>query len=202
MRVDALELLRNDHVAARGLLRDLEAMARAGTTREHEMEMLSLIEREVKIHTALEELLVYPAFHGAARERADERLFRELVDAHHAVDALFPALKLLAGTRGPFLDRLSEVGQVLIEHIEEEEGQLFPRARELLGPAGIQALGDRITREKQRLYLSWRGRVSGPLHRAKSVVDKLTPAAVKRLTVARRSRPVLRDLDRRGAGRP
>ncbi len=67
---DALELLRNDHVAARGLVEDLAAMAsRDETTWKKKMDMLNLIEREVKIHTALEEKLVYPAFRAAGRSR-------------------------------------------------------------------------------------------------------------------------------------
>ncbi len=191
---DALELLRNDHVAARGLVEDLEDMSGKKADRKKKMHMLSLIEREVKIHTALEEKLVYPAFRGAARTDADRRLFREVLHEHHEVDALFPALKVLAPTHEPFLARLREVKKVLLEHIRVEETKLFPRLRELLGPEGIGALGERITQEKGKELKSWSGMLSGPAHRVKSLVDKLTPASVKRGAVAARSARVLREL--------
>ena len=183
---DVLELLRNDHVAVRGLLADLEQRASHLSMRQ-KLEFLNLIEREVKIHTAVEEKIVYPAFRRAGDQDRDRALFREAIAEHHAVDELFPGLKVFLASERAFDERLREVRHAVEEHVRMEEQELFPRARELLGPEGLGVLAERVTREKQRLFESWSGGVGRTLRRAKSLVDKLVPLAVKRGAIAARS---------------
>ncbi len=94
---------------------------------------------------------------------------------------------MLAGTEEAFRRKLREVTRLVTAHIEMEEGQLFRKADELFTTAQLAALGQRVTEEKQKLFRSWNSRLGRPLHRAKSVVDAVTPLAVKRRMVARRA---------------
>src|SRR5215470_17217815 len=60
---DAITLLKADHQKVRALLGELtESSERATTKRE---ELLAEIERELKIHTTIEEQIFYPAFRDA-----------------------------------------------------------------------------------------------------------------------------------------
>ena len=185
--MNALELLRNDHTAVLGLLSDLDKIA-ADATRKKKMQMLNLIEREVKIHTALEEKIFYPAFRKAAKDGGDTELVHEAVEEHHLVDKVLPDLKILALKKDGFLAKLRVTERIVNEHIEREETEMFPRAQRILGAGALDRIGDRMSREKEKLYKSWTGLVRGPLHRGKSLVDKVTPLAAKELRVRARAK--------------
>lgn len=184
--MNALELLRNDHVAARGLLADLEEM-NGKASRKKRMQMVNLIEREVKIHSELEEKIFYPAFRKAGRAEKDSEIFYDAVEAHHLVDKVLPDLKLRAGNADAFAAKLRVVRHLVVDHAEMEEREMFGRARELLGDEQIDRLGDRMTREKQKLLQSWQGTVTGPARRVKSLVDKATPLRMKKKAIERRA---------------
>jgi hemerythrin superfamily protein len=185
--MNALELLRNDHVAVRGLLQDLDAIAEKASRKE-KMQMLNLIEREVKIHTALEEKIFYPAFRKAADEKGDTELVHDAVEEHHLVDKILPELKLLALTRDGFGAKVRLTERLVFDHIELEEEEMFPRANEILGAEKLNQLGDRMTVEKEKLYKSWTGLVRGPMHRVKTLVDAVTPLAAKEAEVKARAK--------------
>jgi hemerythrin superfamily protein len=149
MNLNPLELLRNDHVAVRGLLKDLEEMA-PESSKAKVLALLRLIEREVKIHTTLEEQLFYPAFRKASAGEADRDLSMTAMRDHHAIDRLLPGLIVLAGNKGLFLPRLRAVRSLVTDHTEMEEQAMFARARELLSAAQLDALGRAITVRKER----------------------------------------------------
>jgi len=180
--MNALELLRNDHVAARGLLDDLNKMA-GEAPRKKIMAMLNLIEREVKIHSEIEERIFYPAFRKAAQAQGDKDLIHDAVEEHHLVDVVLPDLKILALKKDELGAKLRLASQLVVKHIEKEENEMFPRARKILGPEKLDQLGKKMTTEKEKLFKSWTGTVTAPLHRAKSLVDKVTPLAVKEAKV-------------------
>jgi hemerythrin superfamily protein len=143
--------------------------------------------RPLEIHTALEEKIVYPAFRRAARRDRDRELVREAIDEHDRIDQLFPALKLFVASERTFEERLAQVRRAVEAHVEMEERELFPRARELFGPARLDVLGERVTREKQRLFERWNRRVGGTLRRAIRLVDKLVPGVARRRPGAARA---------------
>ncbi len=186
MNLNPLELLRNDHVAVRGLLKDLEEMA-PESSKAKVLALLRLIEREVKIHTTLEEQLFYPAFRKASAGEADRDLSMTAMRDHHAIDRLLPGLIVLAGNKGLFLPRLRAVRSLVTDHTEMEEQAMFARARELLSAAQLDALGRAITVRKEELYKSWTGTLTSPLHRLKSLLDGVAPLALKKVQLERRT---------------
>src|SRR5262245_64031581 len=88
---DAISLLKADHVKVRSLLRDLEQSTERATTKREEL--LEAIERELKIHTTIEEEIFYPAFRNAAEKKEDRKLYFEAIEEHHVVDTVLPELK-------------------------------------------------------------------------------------------------------------
>ena len=83
--MDAIRRLTSDHETVRGLLEKLtETTERATKTRK---ELLEKIEKELKVHTTLEEEILYPAFRDAGgKERAV--MVAEARVEHRAVDEL------------------------------------------------------------------------------------------------------------------
>lgn len=185
--MDALELLRNDHIAVRGLMRDLQGMV--GQEEKPKIrKMIGLIEREVKIHSELEETVVYPAFRREGDQREDTRLWLEALQEHDHVDKMLPALKLLVGRRDRFLEWARKVESALVSHIDMEERQMFARARDLFSAEQLDQLGKEITLRKEELHKSWTGTFTQPLHRAKSLIDMVMPLRMKRRKIERYSR--------------
>src|SRR5437773_7870228 len=81
---DAISLLKKDHEKVRGLLKRLESAADRGDDRAEAL--LAQVDREVKIHSQVEEEIFYPAFKEAARTKEENKLFFEATEEHHVVD--------------------------------------------------------------------------------------------------------------------
>lgn len=149
MPKDAIALLEEDHERMRGLLAKLTATTeRAGKTRR---ELLEQIEKELVAHTTIEEEIFYPAFREAdGKEHA--RLFHEAREEHRAVEALvLPDLKDTDPQTTAFSGRAKVVKELVEHHAEEEEEEMFPKARERLSAEQLQELGERMAERKKEL---------------------------------------------------
>lgn len=137
--MNAIELLKQDHDTVRKLLDQLTSTTeRAVKTRQ---ELLHKIEQELAIHTQLEEQIFYPAYKEAGGKDA-AIMDAEAREEHRAVEALvLPDLLQTDPGSIPFTGRAKVLKELLEHHIEEEEGELFPEARELLGDKRLAELG-------------------------------------------------------------
>ncbi|ARS48947.1 MULTISPECIES: hemerythrin domain-containing protein [Pseudomonadaceae] len=137
--MNAIELLKKDHETVKELLSRLEETTeRAVQTRK---KLISKIEQELKIHTALEEQIFYPAFRQAG-SKDDAVLAIEAKEEHRAVEALvLPDIKQTSPSTLEFAGRVKVLKELLEHHIEEEENDMFPQARKLLGKRELEDLG-------------------------------------------------------------
>jgi len=141
--MDAISLLKQDHQKVRQLLKRLESN---GTE-----ELLSQIENELKVHTQIEEEIFYPAFHEEVESSKDEHIYYEAVEEHHVVDLVLPEIKSSSEGSEEF-DAKAKVLKDLVEHhAKEEETQMFPKARKVLGVARLRELGEQLKQRKQEL---------------------------------------------------
>ena len=70
---------------------------------------------------------IYPAI----REKINEDdLMNEAVEEHHLVHVLIKELKKLKPKDGVFQAKFKVLGELVKHHIEEEEGEMFPKAQE------------------------------------------------------------------------
>jgi hemerythrin-like domain-containing protein len=144
---DAIALLKQDHKNVRQLLKKLES-AEEGDDR---LELFSEIENELKAHTQIEEEIFYPAFHQAAEGEKDEHLYYEAVEEHHVVDMVLPEMKDTDESSDEFAAKAKVLKDLVEHHIEEEEGQMFPKARKLLDTRELKDLGQQLEQRKQEL---------------------------------------------------
>jgi hemerythrin-like domain-containing protein len=151
---DAISLLKQDHKNVRQLLKKLES-AEEGDER---LELFNQIETELKVHTQIEEEIFYPAFHEAAEGEKDEHLYYEAVEEHHVVDMVLPEITDTDENSDEFAAKGKVLKDLVEHHIEEEEGQMFPKARKLLDTSELKDLGRRIEERKQQLMNSTGGR--------------------------------------------
>lgn len=146
---DAIAILKADHKKVRGLLSDFEDTSNRATTQREEL--LHTIERELKIHSKIEEEIFYPAFRDAAEKQDDKKLFYESLEEHHVVDAVLAELKEAEPSSEQFGAKAKVLKDLVEHHAEEEETEMFPRARKLMGREKLAELGERLAEAKLSL---------------------------------------------------
>lgn len=151
--MDAITLLRHDHEEVEQLFRQFEKLTeRAHRSKE---KIVAKVIRELAIHSAIEEMLFYPAVRTAAL-KANVRTLKEAGDTvlesleeHHLVKWTLTELEKMK----PEDERYDAKFKVLMEsvrhHVEEEQDELFPKARRLLGKDMLEELGERMEKAKK-----------------------------------------------------
>jgi hemerythrin-like domain-containing protein len=141
--MNAITMLTDDHRAVKKLLSELESTTERGVkTRE---ELFTRIKADLTVHEIIEEEIFYPALkeHPKAKD-----IVLEAYEEHNVVDTLMGELSSL-----PFDDERwgakAKVMQENIEHhIEEEEGDMFKKARQVFDEAELEELGERMARRR------------------------------------------------------
>ena len=148
--MDAIQLLKKDHEKVRGLLSELsDTTSRAEKSRT---ELLAKISQELEIHTQIEEEIFYPAFREAAKNAEDREMFHEALEEHHAAgDLVLPDLMETEVTSDRFGGRAKVLKELVEHHADEEEKEMFKRARQLLSDEQLEELGARMEQRKREL---------------------------------------------------
>lgn len=148
--MDAIALLKQDHKAVKALLTELaDTTNRAQKTRT---ELLQKIATEIKVHAAIEEEIFYPAFKAAGEKADDGKMFFEALEEHRAAgDLVLPDLLKTDVQSDQFGGRAKVLKELIEHHADEEEKEMFPRARQLMDKAQLEQLGERMAQRKAEL---------------------------------------------------
>jgi hemerythrin superfamily protein len=140
--MDALELLREDHVKAMTVMREL------GRTEgpESRQALLAQLERDLDAHEAIEEEIFYPALRARATEMVIEGL-----EEHQVVDKLLGELDSLPFDHETWGARCRVMIGNVEHHMREEEVEMFARARKVLGRRRLAELGARMQRRRDEV---------------------------------------------------
>lgn len=160
-RPDAVTLLRADHNKMRELLDRLKSAA----PQSRRQQLLGQVEEALKAHTTIEEEIFYPAFREAARSKKDRQLFHEATEEHHAADMILKEVGRAGTQEEVFAGRVKVLKEIVEHHADEEERDMFPRARQLLPSSEIRRLGEEMVARKRSL-----GRGDSTLQRVASLV--------------------------------
>jgi hemerythrin superfamily protein len=143
--MDAITLLKNDHHTVEQLFKRFE---KAGD-RAHvqKRQIVDRIIEELSVHAAIEEQVFYPAVRAAVPDTEDLAL--ESLEEHHIIKWSLSEIVDM----DPAHERFDAKVTVLIEnvrhHVEEEEGDLFPKVREHLGRNELAEYGDALAEAKK-----------------------------------------------------
>jgi len=141
--MDALRLLTDDHDKMRKLLDELETTTERGVkTRE---ELFSKIKGELTIHEIIEEEIFYPALkdHPKAKD-----IVLEGYEEHHVVDTVMAELEDLPVDDEKWGAKATVMKENVEHHMEEEEGEMFQKARQVFDRDELDELGTRMERRK------------------------------------------------------
>jgi hemerythrin-like domain-containing protein len=144
--LDVITLLKADHQVVKKLLKQLEETTeRATKTRQ---ELFARVQHELKVHEAIEEEIVYPAFREKARM---QDIVLESYQEHHVVNLIMEELSDESVNDETWGPKLKVMQENVEHHVEEEEGKMFPMARKLFSDAELKELGEQAAARKQEL---------------------------------------------------
>jgi hemerythrin superfamily protein len=148
--MNAIQLLKEDHKKVRKLLSELaDTTPRGVKTRT---ELLAQIATELRVHTKIEEEIFYPALKAAAKTQEDQAMYFEALEEHRAAGELvLPDLENTDPGSDRFSGRAKVLKELIEHHADEEEKEMFPRARELMDKAQLEQLGERMAQRKAEL---------------------------------------------------
>ena len=142
----AFQLLKEDHQKVSGLFQQVEPTTeRAEKTRT---ELFAQIKEALDIHARIEETIFYPSIKRAAVTR---EIVLEGFEEHHVVKMLLKELEALPVDTEQWTAKLKVLQENVEHHVEEEEGEMFQSARQVLTEDEINRLGAQMEQMKQQL---------------------------------------------------
>lgn len=141
--MDAIKLIKQDHRTVKALFRKLDKTTR----RAERQKVADEIIRELSIHAAVEEELVYPALRSRAARSGEHVL--DALEEHHAIKLVLAELDRMKVGDERHAAKLHVVRELVESHIEEEELKLLPRLEKLLDDNERTAMAKAIEALKQ-----------------------------------------------------
>lgn len=160
--MDPFKLLKSDHEKVSELFERIEA-----ASGQAKVAIFKQIQNELEIHTQIEEAIFYPALRNAEETRD---ITLEAYEEHRVVKDLLAELAA-AKPSDKWDAKLTVLKENVEHHVDEEENEMFGKAKDVLSSEQAEALGDRMAAEKKRL--------GGPVRE-----DVAKPGVVKRVVNA------------------
>jgi hemerythrin superfamily protein len=144
--MDGIEMLEEDHRRVKKLFDEFEGAGdRAFKTKR---DIVDRIIEELTVHSEMEEQVLYPAARDEVQSA--EEVLLESFEEHAVVENLMEELKGMDPEDETFEAKTTVLIENVRHHIEEEEGELFPKIRQSLGDDRVEELGQQMEGIKQR----------------------------------------------------
>ena len=140
--MDVLRLLEDEHDEAKSVFKALE--------KAHGAEAMRLWDRlksMLTLHEEMEETLFYPQLKA---EKPTEDLILEAYQEHHVMDLLIEEISALEPSAEEWQPKIKVLQENTEHHIEEEEGELFPKVRKIWDTAKRAQVGRQMEEMKER----------------------------------------------------
>jgi hemerythrin superfamily protein len=141
---DAIVLLKNDHKTVEKLFKQFEKLG--DDAHKTKREVVDKIIEELSVHAAIEEQHFYPTIREQAPDVGDDVL--EGLEEHHVVKWTLSELKDMSPQAERFDAKVTVLIEMVRHHVEEEEGDMFPKVREAMGRKELQELGETMEKAK------------------------------------------------------
>jgi iron-sulfur cluster repair protein YtfE (RIC family) len=139
---DVITLLETDHRAVEDLF--AKAASSSGAAKQ---QVVSKIASELKIHTEVEEQIVYPAM----RDAGLDDLIDEAESEHQKVKDLVAQLERMDGTTAEVDPVVEQIKAGVQHHVQEEESEVFPKFRSSVDASELETLGTQVEELKTKL---------------------------------------------------
>jgi hemerythrin-like domain-containing protein len=142
---DAIALLIEDHENVKQMFEQFEGLGdRAHATKK---KLAMQICMELTKHATAEEEIFYPAVRAATKKNED--LVDEATVEHASAKDLIAQIMEMEATEELFDAKVKVLSEMIEHHVEEEENEMFPKARE--AGLDLEALGQQIAERKAQI---------------------------------------------------
>lgn len=143
--MNAFELLKADHEKVAGILETIdETTERAVKGRD---ELFAQLKAELDLHAMIEEEILYPALEETEEAR---EIALEAYEEHRVVKQLLTELEAEPKDTEEWTAKFSVLKENIEHHVEEEEGEMFTKARKALSNEQIETLGEQLQQAKRQ----------------------------------------------------
>jgi hemerythrin-like domain-containing protein len=141
--MSAIDMLEADHREVEDLFEEYESAENATEKRAVFEELAD----KLAVHAAIEEKHFYPA----AKGKGTEDLLLEAAEEHLSAKRLIADLLALDASDDTFDAKVKVLQEQIEHHVEEEEGELFPKVKKLLGKQALDTLEQEMTATREEL---------------------------------------------------
>jgi len=142
--MNAFTLLKADHKKVAGLLEKIDSTTERGVkTRE---DLFTQLKTELDVHAHIEETILYPALQEI---EVTHDITLEAFEEHRLVKQLLGELEKMDKGDETWTARFTVLKENVEHHVEEEEGEMFPKARKALSDEQAEDLGARLEAAKK-----------------------------------------------------
>jgi iron-sulfur cluster repair protein YtfE (RIC family) len=143
--MNVFEVLKADHEKVAGIMEKIDQTTeRALKTRE---ELFTQLKNELDLHAEIEEQIFYPALEDKEETRD---ITLEAYEEHNLVKQLLSELESEPKDDETWTAKFTVLKENVEHHVEEEEGELFKKARTVLSKDEIEELGNRLQEAKRQ----------------------------------------------------
>jgi len=192
---DAIELLKQDHANVKKAFKEFEKMDHEDTATLQEL--VVTVCSELKVHTAIEEEIFYPA----VRAVTQNDVIAKSLDEHREMRRLIGQLRQMEPDTVGYDETVTDLMRDVMHHVADEETLVLPEAERLLADQ-LGELGMQMTKRRLQLVGPRSGEIALDMGRAVSghtVALAMVGVTAMGLLVARRSGHL--DLSRFRGGR-
>ena len=137
-----------EHKAVHELFLKMDRIGRSGAQQGQGLDaLMAKLKFDLSTHNELEEKLFYPLLANVYTQRG---LMKEAFQQHHEGDALLNELDQVVQQGGNFLPKLEQLMKGVLHHVDLEENQIHPLARQELTLESREQLGRQFLQEKQQ----------------------------------------------------
>src|SRR5690606_1019478 len=140
----AIEMLKEDHDKVKKAFKEFEKLDREDT--ETAYQLAKSVCEDLKVHTAREEEIFYPAVREAID---DDDLMNEAAVEHETAKMLIEQIENMPADDPNFRATFTVLGEYVKHHVEEEEGEMFPAAKK--SELDFEDLAERMRSRKEAL---------------------------------------------------
>ena len=146
--MNAIELLKADHVVVEGLFGEVEA----SDPGEHPA-IFAQIKAELQVHAHIEETIFYPSLQEDGDETLVE-LVSEALKEHAQMKVFLGELAAVASATDKFEPLLIKLIEDVRHHVKEEEGEMFPSVEKQFEADTLETWGNQMQAEKENFQNS------------------------------------------------
>jgi len=144
--LDATALLAKDHKDVKALFKRYDKLTKADAEGSERQALAEQICQMLTVHATAEEEIFYPAVRAAD---VDEDLLDEAEVEHASAKDLIAQIQSMSPEDDLYDAKVTVLGEYINHHVEEEEGEMFPKARR--AKVDLEGLGQQLMARKEEL---------------------------------------------------